>query len=197
MIESYCRSYYQKYLVDPVILRLNKIIIIHPLYVTLLGCWAGLLAAALIFLHHPWAAVIALCLSGYLDTLDGSLARANQMVSAKGAIFDIVMDRLVEFFVVFALVAIDLPSRAIVGLCMLGSILICVSSFLVVGIFEKNESEKSFHYSVGLMERAEAFIFFALMILLPHWFVLLAWVFVVLVCVTTIHRLYTLFGNVC
>lgn len=53
--------------------------------------------------------------------------------------------------------------------CMLtlGSMLLCITSFLVVGIFTENQSQKSFHYSPGLMKRAEAFSFFIAMMIWP------------------------------
>lgn len=48
-----------------------------------------------------------------------------------------------------------------------------------------NISEKGFHYSPGLVERAEAFLFFIAMILYPRYFYLLAYLFTVLVFLTS------------
>ena len=73
---------------------------------------------------------------------------------------------------------------------MLGSMLVCVTSFLVVGIFVENHTEKGFHYSVGLIERAESFLFFILMIVFPEWFGVLSLLFIILVFYTAIERLY-------
>jgi hypothetical protein len=78
----------------------------------------------------------------------------------------------------------------IFSLLMLGSILICVTSFLVVGIFLENTSQKSFYYSPGLIERAEAFLFFVLMILFSKAFSILAVIFSILVFLTAALRLY-------
>ena len=72
---------------------------------------------------------------------------------------------------------------------MLGSMLLCITSFLVVGIFVANDSHKSFHYNPGIMERAEAFIFFIAMMLWPSAFVGLAMLFSLLVTLTAIIRL--------
>ena len=73
---------------------------------------------------------------------------------------------------------------------MLGSMLICITSFLVIGIFTKNNGEKGFYYSQGLMERAEAFIFFMLMIIFPAAFRILAIVFTFLLLVTAAWRIW-------
>ena len=59
-----------------------------------------------------------------------------------------------------------------------------MTSFLVVGIFSENKSQKGFHYSPGLMERPEAFLFFAMMMLLPTLFSALALLFTFLVFLT-------------
>lgn len=78
---------------------------------------------------------------------------------------------------------------------MLTSILLCVTSFLVVGIFTEKQTEKSFYYSPGLIERGEAFFFFILMILFPSYFVLLSSLFILLVLLTTAIRVVQ-FANI-
>jgi hypothetical protein len=72
---------------------------------------------------------------------------------------------------------------------MLVSIFICVTTFLVVGIFNEKRGEKAFYYSLGLMERPEAFIFFIAMFLFPSWFLVLAVTFSVLVLWTALSRM--------
>ena len=84
---------------------------------------------------------------------------------------------------------VDPVHRALWCFLMLGSMLLCITSFLVVGIFVANDSHKSFHYNPGIMERAEAFIFFIAMMLWPSAFVGLAMLFSLLVTLTAIIRL--------
>lgn len=100
------------------------------------------------------------------------------------------MDRIVEFSAVLALYLFDPQHRATLTILMLGSILLCITSFLVVGIFSNNTSQKSFYYSPGIMERAEAFLFFIVMTLFPDYFNFLAAVFCFLVCLTALIRLF-------
>jgi phosphatidylglycerophosphate synthase len=145
--------------------------------------------APLLALEQGALALVALGISGYLDTLDGSLARHLQSTSDKGAACDIVSDRVVEFSIIFGLYLQDPIPRASLCLLMLGSVLFCISSFLVVGIFSANDSHKSFHYSPGIMERTEAFIFFAAFILFPQAFTVLASFFSLLVALTGLLRM--------
>jgi len=162
---------------------------LHPNVVTLLSLLTGLLSAIAITANLAFIAVLLLLLSGYLDMLDGSIARMRKNSTAFGTILDILSDRLVESFIVIALFIRD-PQLPLVCLLMMMSMLLCVSSFLLVGIFSQPTGQKSFYYSPGLMERAEAFCFFIAMIFLPNLSIALGILFVVLVLWTTLYRVY-------
>ncbi len=129
-----------------------------------------------------------LCLSGYCDTLDGTVARFQQHSTPAGTVLDIVADRIVECAIVIGLFSLMPQTRGFDCLIMLGSMYLCITTFLVVGIFTENSSQKSFHYSPGIMERAEAFVFFIAMILFSAHFSVLAWLYSLLVLVTAIIR---------
>lgn len=188
MLESHLRPTFQKYLIIP-FLKLPFLQKTAPLFLTFLSGVLGILTCVLIALHLRILALIPLILSGYLDVLDGSLARHQNRSSPKGAVFDIFTDRLVEFSIILGLYLAYPETRALPIILMLGSIFLCITSFLVVGIFSENTTSKSFHYSAGLIERAEAFIFFGAMIVFPALFTPLAYLFVALVLVTTGTRL--------
>jgi phosphatidylglycerophosphate synthase len=98
--------------------------------------------------------------------LDGSLARLRESSSNIGTMLDILSDRFVESFMIISIFVYQ-PQLAWVGLLMMMSILVCISSFLLVGIFTQNDTHKSFYYSPGLIERAETFLFFIAMIIFP------------------------------
>lgn len=188
MLESYCKTWYQKYFLDsllayPVTHKLS------PNFITLLSLLTGISILPALYFNHTIIATLFLLLSGYFDTLDGALARMGERSSPLGTVFDIMSDRMVECSIVLALFSIDPAGRGVWALCMLCSMLICITSFLVVGIFAQNQSAKSFHYSPGLMERAEAFIFFAMMIWLPAHFISLAVLFSLLVLWTGWNRI--------
>ncbi len=188
MLELYFRPLYQKYMVDPVARRLNPYVSARK--ITFLGALLGLLVLPALWLQQAWLGCLLLLLSGYCDTLDGTLARMQHEETPLGAVLDIVFDRIVECAVVLGLFSVAPDTRDWLCLLMLSSIMVCVTSFLVVGVFIEKDSYKSFHYSPGFMERAEAFIFFIAMMFLPGYFALLAAVFVLLVLLTGFWRIY-------
>ncbi|MDF1760733.1 MAG: CDP-alcohol phosphatidyltransferase family protein [Coxiellaceae bacterium] len=190
MLETYWRPTLQHRIFNPLAMWLHQSKRITPNGLTYAAGITGILSAICIGFAWPWIAVLLLIISGLLDVLDGTLARLTQLSSHFGCVLDIVMDRIVEFSIIAGLFSVDSHHRAALSLAMLGSTLLCVTSFLVVGIFSQSENNgKGFHYSPGLIERAEAFIFFIAMILLPSWFSGLAIAYTILVLVTTIIRL--------
>ncbi len=188
MIEQALRNRYQVICVDRIAQALQHKV--TPNCITLLSGILGFLVLPALYFNAVLLAVGLLLLSGYCDTLDGTLARLTQKSTDWGSVLDITIDRLVEFIVVLALFSVSPESRGFWCLLMLGSMLLCITSFLVVGIFTENSSNKSFHYSVGLMERPEAFLFFIAMMLAPSAFSYLAATFTVLVSLTALLRLY-------
>jgi len=193
MIETYCRASFQRRLVDPVVCRILRHTRWTPMVFTFSAGFLGVFGAIMLWLSCPKLACLFILLSGYCDVVDGVLARAKSMSSVQGAVLDIVMDRVVEFSIMLGLFCVDPATRGFPVLWMLGSSLICVTSFLVVAVFNENKGEKSFHYNVGLMERAEAFLFFILMILLPSYFFLLAALYTCLVLLTALLRVISSF----
>lgn len=187
MIDSYFRTKYQTVLVEPLIPTLSQWKLSPNAY-TLMALFFGICSAPLLYFQQSILAFVFLLISGYLDTLDGSIARAKGISSNKGAMLDIVSDRVVEASIIIGLYLVNPEARGLISLLMLASTLICVTTFLVVGIFSANNGEKSFHYHPGIMERTEAFIFFSLMILFPSSFFLLGPLFTVLVSVTALRR---------
>lgn len=188
MLEKYIGRPYQHAVVMPLTGKLCQWRW-HPNWITVLAAMTGMGIPYALWQGHVYSAVVLLIISGYLDTLDGVLARAQQCQSALGATLDITCDRLVEFAIIFGLLLVSPATRAVPITLMLGSILICVTTFLIVGMFTENDTAKSFFYDVGLIERAEAFIFFALMIVFPVYFNWLAYLFSALVFLTAVLRL--------
>lgn len=157
MLEKCLRHQVQRIVVDNLAKFLSKHL--SSIQLTLLAGFLGLLVFPLLWWGAITSAVISLLLSGLCDMLDGTVARFTQCSTPWGSVLDIVMDRIVEITVVLALFIVEPYTRGAACLFMLSSMLICITTFLVVGIFTANDSNKSFHYSEGLMERAEAFIF--------------------------------------
>ena len=79
MLEAYFRPIYQACLADPVA---KWLVISHP-FITYLACGTGIFAAVMVAGNYPMLATALLLLSGFLDTLDGSVARMNNRISRR------------------------------------------------------------------------------------------------------------------
>jgi len=194
MIDSYFRNPYQRFIIHP-LLRWKIMHRLSPDKLTILGLLTGTLIPVCLHLKSSLWALVFLSLSGFFDTLDGSLARHLKKISPKGAILDITTDRIVEFAIILGLYLYSPEKRALLALGMLGAVLLCVTTFLVVGIFQKKCSEKSFHYSPGIIERGEAFLFFAFMMLFPSLFTILSLIFISLTLITSCIRVFQFIKN--
>src|SRR5215204_188957 len=85
MIDQHLRTTYQKFCLDPLVPYFKRF---HPITITLLACLVGLSSFPLILFGHFSLAIIALFISGFLDTLDGTLARYLKKESPQGAVLD-------------------------------------------------------------------------------------------------------------
>lgn len=186
MLENHVRIYYQQYFLDPIAKSCQPFF--SAMAITSLACLTGILITPALYLHHSLTALILLCLSGFLDTLDGTMARLKNQSSDIGSLFDIVSDRIVECAIIIGFFVYDPTHRAMSCIILLSSIFICITNFLMIAIFMQNNSHKSFYYNNALIERFEAFIFFALMICLPHYFNFLAYVLSTLVLLTAFQH---------
>ena len=124
-----------------------------------------------------------------LAAADGTLVRKLGLSSDDGWFLDILADRSVEFAVVIGLY-LYAPERGFLLLILLGSFYLCVTTFLLSGIFERNLSKKSFHYSPGLIERAETFIYFPIVIIFEETFFWGTIIFATLVFFTAFKRFF-------
>lgn len=177
---------FQALFIDPLI-RTRFFRTWHPNFATFLGLAFGVSILPLLQYGYNHLAIAFLFFSGFFDLLDGPLARIKQQVTPRGAALDITSDRFVEFAVILGLFLFT--KQALPTIILLGSVLICVTTFLVVGIFADNGTEKSFYYSPGLMERFEAFVFFALMMGYPTLYAPLAYLSSGLIFLTALIRL--------
>ncbi|NNM43684.1 MAG: CDP-alcohol phosphatidyltransferase family protein [Chlamydiae bacterium] len=192
MIDTHCRNFYQKIFIDPLLQseRLNNL---SPNTLTEFGCLFGVLTCPLIAFGYSFIAVLFLLISGFLDTLDGSLARHRNLASIQGAVMDNISDRLVEFSVLLGLFFVEPNSRGFSCMLMLGSAYLCITSFLIVGIFTRNGSKKTYTYNWAFLERTEVFIIFLLMILIPSQFFLLSSIFTLGVFLTAFIQIWQFF----
>lgn len=166
---------------------------------TIFGLITGLLSALSIFLSGVFQSLLFIIISAILmgtsfivDTLDGPIARHGG-TTLFGGILDIFCDRTVEVFILIALISTSPLVLMWPGLFSLGSIILCISMFLIVGGLMKTEeiddSKKVIYYRGSLIERSETFIFLLLLNILIPWRSIILWIFSALVFLTAMLRL--------
>lgn len=156
-------------------------------HVTLLSFVLGISTAGFIVMGKPVLAIAVLWISGYLDAVDGSIARNYGKPSAVGTLMDITFDRVVELGMILSLGFIHVHAR--MGLLFLAcSIIFSMTVFLTVGAMANQKGIKSFYYQAGVMERTEGFIGFSLMIIMPQHVALISVIVAGLITFTGLQR---------
>ncbi|MHA2035523.1 MAG: CDP-alcohol phosphatidyltransferase family protein [Promethearchaeota archaeon] len=167
---------------------------------TLVALISGLLCALSIYLSAIliWelalviAGAVLICISFFLDVLDGALARIEEP-SIFGGILDIFSDRVVEVFIIISIISTEPLVLMWPGLFSLGAIVLCITMFLLIGGAIKaeglEETKKVVYYRSALMERSETLVFLFLTIILVPLRSILLWIFFILVFITALLRL--------
>jgi len=155
--------------------------------VTLIAFILGLCVSLSIYLDYSLVGIIFLWISGFLDAVDGTIARLKGS-NFFGALMDITFDRIVEIGMILVL-AIKYPENIFLFLLLTSSIIISMTIFLTVGTLSSKISEKSFYYQAGLAERTEGFIFFTGMILFPQYIKIILIIFILIIIITAGQRM--------
>lgn len=186
MLDTHARKYVDKYIDkgSDFLLKLK----LTPIRVTFMALILGLGASVVYYLGFKFTSIAILWLSGYLDAVDGAMARKSKSITKLGTLLDIFFDRVVElvFIIIFALrhgVAV------FALLCLTCTIVMSMSVFLTSGMLIENKGKKSFHYQAGLMERTEGFIMFTLMMIFNKYMMQITFVYAALIAFTIFQRL--------
>ncbi|MBB5178750.1 phosphatidylglycerophosphate synthase [Planomicrobium koreense] len=147
----------------------------------------GVSSGLFIYLDQPLIAILVLWLSGYLDVVDGTMARKTKP-SSWGTLLDISFDRVVEISVILGL-AFRFPDSMWALLLLSVSIIIGMTVFLTVGALSEKQGTKSFYYQAGLAERTEGFILFTLMIVFSTYLTAITLIFVAVQLITIAQRM--------
>ncbi|MGX9758012.1 CDP-alcohol phosphatidyltransferase family protein [Clostridioides difficile] len=186
MLDTHARKY-----VEPFISKGAKFFLklkLTPNNVTIIALIVGVSTSLFIYLDMRVLAIITLWISGYLDAVDGDMARSSNKTSLFGTLIDITFDRIVEIsmILVFGLKMIDVRLNLMI---LLSSILMSMTIFLTVGALTDKKGMKSFYYQAGVAERSEGFILFTLMILFQSYIGMIANLFSIVVLFTAVQRL--------
>lgn len=179
-----------RHMIEPVIRKTAKGLLkveLHANQVTTIAFLIGILSGPLIYFEQPIWAVAVLWLSGFLDAVDGTMARQTKS-SSFGTVLDVSYDRLVEISVILGL-AFLYPQAMWVLLILSVSIIYAMTIFLTVGAVSEKKGMKNFYYQPGLAERTEGFLLFTFMILFPNYIVALTTLFIGVEVFTALQRL--------
>jgi CDP-diacylglycerol--glycerol-3-phosphate 3-phosphatidyltransferase len=150
---------------------------------TVLGLVFSVITAVLIGAGELRWAVLGLVASGFVDLLDGAVARRSGQASPRGAFFDSVTDRVsdavvlggVAWYLVGEGAYLPLLAFAAAGLSMLVS-------------YERARAEGlGFDAKGGLMERAERMVLLGIGLMF-HILVPVLWLMIVLTAITALQR---------
>jgi phosphatidylglycerophosphate synthase len=155
--------------------------------VTKIAFAIGVSSGLFIYLDQPLIAILVLWLSGYLDVVDGTMARKTKP-SSWGTLLDISFDRVVEISVILGL-AFRFPDSMWALLLLSVSIIVGMTVFLTVGALSEKQGTKSFYYQAGLAERTEGFILFTLMIVFSTYLTAITLIFVAVQLITIAQRM--------
>lgn len=165
MLDTHCRKYIQPLIGVGADIAMKLGLTANG--VTIIAMLIGLLSGVLVALGFNIAAVLVLWFSGYLDAVDGTIARKTKSSSPFGTVMDITFDRMVEGAVILG-VAYKYTEFSFISLVLAVSIIISMTIFLTTGPLAENKGEKTFYYQAGLAERTEGFLMLSLMILLKE-----------------------------
>jgi archaetidylinositol phosphate synthase len=149
----------------------------------------GIFSGICVYFEKELLAVIFLWLSGFLDAVDGEIARYKKNPTAWGTLMDITFDRVVELSVIIGL-GLRFPGSRIYLLFLNSAIIISMTVFLTVGALSEKKGKKSFYYQAGIMERTEGFILFTFMILFTEKLNFITIIYAILVLITAIQRFW-------
>jgi CDP-diacylglycerol--glycerol-3-phosphate 3-phosphatidyltransferase len=136
---------------------------ITPNTITWLGFVLAAGAATLIAMGYLWVAGILVIIAGFLDLLDGALARYTNRVSHFGAVLDSTLDRLSEAALLLGILVLYAVEQSFIGILLVGVVLF--SSILVSYIRARAEGA-GLECQVGLFTRTERILVLVLGLLL-------------------------------
>lgn len=165
MLDTHCRKYIQPLIGVGAEIAMKFGLSANA--VTIIAMLLGVFSGGLVVFGFNVLAVLVLWFSGYLDAVDGTIARKTKSLSAFGTVMDITFDRMVEGAVILG-VAYKYSEFSFISLILAISIIISMTIFLTTGPLAENKGEKTFYYQAGLAERTEGFLMLSLIILLKE-----------------------------
>ncbi|MEN6592395.1 MAG: archaetidylinositol phosphate synthase [Methanobacterium sp.] len=137
---------YVKIIMDPIAERMK----INPNIITVAGLLVSLVAAYMFARGDLLLGGVFIALSGFVDMLDGAIARKNQTNTPFGGVLDSTMDRFADAFILMGIIYGGFVDWFI-------GILALLASFTVSYVRARAESE-GIKCDVGIAERPERLV---------------------------------------
>jgi phosphatidylglycerophosphate synthase len=155
---------------------------VTPTMMTAIGLGIVIVGAILIASDALRTGAIVVLIGSLLDGLDGSIARASDSVTARGAFLDSVFDRIGEIAAFAGLGVAFVDNERILLLVVLA-----IGGAMLVPYIRSRAEAEGFNGKGGLMGRAERILLFTVGLILGLVEPML-WIFVVLVWITALMR---------
>lgn len=161
---------------------------VHPNAITLVGVAFSFLAGWAFYAGQYLLAALGIFLSGFMDGLDGGVARAMGYESSRGAFLDSIMDRIGEIVIYTGLILSFTQWYN-----QLAAITLFASAFFVSYVRAKADSLGINLMGIGIMERAERMSILFFMGILGFFFGSLVFLIImygllILTFITAVHR---------
>lgn len=162
---------------------------VTPTAMTTFGLFVTITGAVVIGLGAVITGSVIALAGSALDGLDGTVARASDSVTARGAFLDAGADRIGEI-ACFAGLAVAMEGNARILLL----IVLSVGGAMLVPYLRAKAESVGLEAKGGIMGRAERVILFAVGLILGYVEPML-WLMVVLVWYTAVHRFVTTYSR--
>ncbi len=150
---------------------------------TLISFFLAVLAAYMVVSGRFATAAAVFALAALSDMVDGSVARYRNSAAPKGAFYDTVIDRYVEFIILVSLMAAGLPPFLVGASLWIAALLF--GSIMTTFVRAAAMRELGIEVKGGLVERGERMILLFLGILSASFDVMYLVYFIVLLAVLT------------
>jgi CDP-diacylglycerol---glycerol-3-phosphate 3-phosphatidyltransferase len=167
---------------------------LNPNIITLFSFFLCIAAAFEFTSGRLRSAALLLLLGGFLDVIDGDVARAGNRATRFGALFDSTLDRYADAAIFMGIgyhfVVREMPHSHIQALIFFAVFSAMTGSMLVSYVRARAEA-LNFECTVGLMQRPERFILLSIGALVSeHWFIAMICLIAILANYTAVQRIY-------
>ena len=154
VVENF-RPFFKKIL-SPIV-KLAVKLNLTPFQITIIGLFLGIAAGVCIAREMYWLGLGLLISSGFLDLIDGGVARETNTMTVKGSFLDSTADRITDISLIGGIIVADLVNPWL-GVIVLGS------SLMTSYIRAKADAIQVSLAGVGLVERGERVTFLGFLV---------------------------------